>query len=835
MKSGFSIRKSLRTKLLVSLMFITLVPLAILDIISYRSVKSQIAEDVELRLSGLSRRVCKAIDIVMDQRMSDVSGWTGLDTVQTAIELGSGQGGANRLFESYVKSYGTFDLVMLLNKKGSSIAASLPQGIGPSMADQNWFKEAMEGKDYIGEWGKHPLLEQLVPASNGWSVLIASTVTVMNEVKGVLVGFVKWETINQIIQSIPVGKAGYTYMVDKNDMSVIAHPKKDLLGMKLTDTKTINLPQVAESFAGKVRGGLIYYFTDPTMHQTLHRAVGFYANEGYGKFSKNWAVVSGAPYEEVFQALPIQLRNSIIMGVVFLIIVGTATLLLSRGIAKPVVETSNTMVAIARDLDFTRQLEVKGEDEISRMETAFNGLVTKLRETFGTIVAGNQQVSDAVERVKEISGNIVVNATEQSRRAQDVLKRIETMGQTAGEVQENALESQKSYGDTTLSIINLSTSIQEIAESAQKQAGMVEEARAIINIMGETAGLVASHANQQHQAAEETAQAAEQMAISVRNVAEKASLAGQQSDQSYHAAIEGRKAVEQVVQGMQSIGESSEQITEIIEVISDIADQTNLLALNAAIEAARAGEHGRGFAVVAEEVRKLAERTAESTKEISTLIKNSNERVKDGTQLATGSTRALANIVNAVEQTNTLIREIDVATREQTKGIQLVADSMERLRGLAREITMLTAEQGKRRERSTSIMEQVSQVSHDVSQSTLDQVKNAESVMQDVRNANQRAENITNMTTMQRERSQALQQIVQDMSNVALTNASGAQNSQKFSENLADLMGDFSTLIAQFRITRDAHGGDGRPKASSQAERAPAGTSQEGRETRAGA
>ena len=130
--------------------------------------------------------------------------------------------------------------------------------------------------------------------------------------------------------------------------------------------------------------------------------------------------------------------------------------------------------------------------------------------------------------------------------------------------------------------------------------------------------------------------------------------------------------VREAVAAMSQIESSSQQISQIIGVIDEIAFQTNLLALNAGVEAARAGEAGRGFAVVAQEVRALAQRSADAAREIKTLISNSNDHVDHGVKLVGETGEALGDIVGKVAQIDGLINEIARSSNEQATGLNQV-------------------------------------------------------------------------------------------------------------------------------------------------------------------
>src|SRR5690606_32187042 len=127
------------------------------------------------------------------------------------------------------------------------------------------------------------------------------------------------------------------------------------------------------------------------------------------------------------------------------------------------------------------------------------------------------------------------------------------------------------------------------------------------------------------------------------------------------------------------ISSDSKQIAEISSVIDDIAFQTNLLALNAAVEAARAGEQGKGFAVVADAVRSLAQRSADSAKNINSLIEDSVDRIDKGATQANHSGEVLNEIVNSIKKVSDLNHEIATASEEQSVGITQISRAMNQL------------------------------------------------------------------------------------------------------------------------------------------------------------
>ncbi|MCG6657550.1 methyl-accepting chemotaxis protein [Halomonas campisalis] len=178
---------------------------------------------------------------------------------------------------------------------------------------------------------------------------------------------------------------------------------------------------------------------------------------------------------------------------------------------------------------------------------------------------------------------------------------------------------------------------------------------------------------------QQTAASMEQIAHTVRSTSESATQAESLSGSASQAAAEGGQVVTQVVATMEEIQSASRRIANIIGVMDEITFQTNILALNASVEAARAGEQGRGFAVVAGEVRKLAQRSAESAQEIRELIQNSVAKVETGSGLVNRTGKTMEEIVERVNRVSQVISDIRAATAEQTAGLGQVNTAVSQL------------------------------------------------------------------------------------------------------------------------------------------------------------
>jgi twitching motility protein PilJ len=483
--------------------------------------------------------------------------------------------------------------------------------------------------------------------------------------------------------------SGYAYAVSK-DGTVILHPN-ELKRFKKLDETLLKTQILQKSASGD---SSILPYDDSGDTRLLSFALSRGAASGGMQYPGfGWTFVVDNADKEVYAPATTMLRTIIIWGAAFFLLFGALSIMLARSVSNAIQSLFGATERVSHG-DLQARTRIFTGDELQRVGEGFNQMMDKLAESMRKETEQKEELerhlSEFLKVVKPVSsGDLTARAREGEdpvgRVARLVNRMFDDFAQMIVQVKRMGLSVSSSATEILAAAEQIAAGAQRQAEEITKNSSAVEEMAASMNQVSRNAEMSAESARRALQRAEQGDEAMGNTAEAMRRI---------------------NAAVQQTSGKMHSLGSRSNEISEIITLIEEIAAQTNLLSLNAAIEAAHAGDAGAGFSVVADEIRRLAQRSSKATKDVGNLIKAIQTETAEaiqamevglgeantGSQLADQASHALQDMSSAVRESSELMQEISAASEEQARVTRDLAMAMQTISSITLETTAGTHE-----------------------------------------------------------------------------------------------------------------------------------------------